>query len=178
LLGAGGPIHDAVTTSDVSGVASPDTVQVTASGPDRGVTLIEIVLAIVLLGVVAIPVLGAVRGSIMASSTSKSAAKVETALLTAADNVNRAPMGCDYAPQVTAAAQRMGWDPTRATVVVQYLAPGGDPSSDAAWTSGPAATPGCPAGGLTSRTVQRVTVTMTSGDGKIRRTIELVKSGV
>ena len=59
--------------------------------PDSGFSLVEIVIAIVLMATVVVAILNAVSTSVKASSVSRSAAQVETAVVNAADRVNRAP---------------------------------------------------------------------------------------
>ena len=64
-----------------------------ARGPvvgSRGFSLVEVVIALALMGTVSIAALSAVTTSIKTSSVSRSAAEVETALVNAADRVNRA----------------------------------------------------------------------------------------
>ena len=53
-------------------------------------------MTITLMAVVVVPIMSAVATSIKSSSQTRSAAQVETALVNAADRVNRADMRCDY----------------------------------------------------------------------------------
>ena len=53
-------------------------------------------MTITLMAVVIVPIMSAVAMSIKSSSQGRSAAQVETALVNAADRVNRADMKCDY----------------------------------------------------------------------------------
>jgi len=144
---------------------------------DGGFSFIEIVLAIALMGTVMVASLEAVSTSIRVSSTSRSAAQVETAIVNASDRVNRAKKECSYLKYAQAAVQTEEWDPSTATVTQEYYVPSGDPRVAGTWTAGPAVTPACP-GVASDLLVQRVTITITSPDGKVRRSITVVKSDV
>jgi type II secretory pathway pseudopilin PulG len=148
------------------------------SDPDAGFSIVEIVIAIVLMGTVVVAILNAVSTSINASSVSRSAAQVETAVVNAADRVNRAPKRCDYTIYAQAAVQTEGWDPDRAVVTHEYYVPGSDATVQGTWETGAAGSPGCPGPAPTDLLVQRVTISITSPDGKVRRNIEVVKSDV
>ncbi len=148
------------------------------SGRDRGFSLVEVVIAIVLMGTVVVAVLNAVSMSVRASSVSRSAAQVETAVVNAADRVNRAPKRCDYTIYVQAAVQTEGWSPDTASVTHEYYVPGADATVEGTWETGTAGSPGCSGPAPTDLLVQRVTISITSPDGKIRRNIEVVKSDV
>ncbi len=145
---------------------------------DSGFSIVEIVIAIVLMGTVVVAVLNAVTTSVKASSVSRSAAQVETAVVNASDRVNRAPRRCDYTIYAQAAVQTEGWPPDTATVTHEYYVPGPDATVEGTWTTGPADSPGCPGPAPTDLLVQRVTISITSPDGKVRRNIEVVKSDV
>jgi len=145
---------------------------------DSGFSIVEIVIAIVLMGTVVIAVLNAVTMSVKASSVSRSAAQVETAVVNAADRVNRAPKRCDYTIYAQAAVQTEGWAPDAATVTHEYYVPGSDATVQGTWQTGVAGSPGCPGPSPSDLLVQRVTISITSPDGKVRRTIEVVKSDV
>lgn len=152
----------------------------TSSRPtrDRGLTMIEIVIAITLMAIVVGSILTAVATSIAASATSRSAAQVETALVNAADRVNRAPKRCDYTIYVQAAAQTQGWPISTASTSHEYYIPGADATSTGSWAIGAPGTPGCPGATPNDLLVQRVTISLTSPDGEIHRTIQVVKSDV
>lgn len=130
---------------------------------DRGVTFVEIIVTIVLLGVVVIPFLGAVRSSIRASMTTDSAADVETLLVNAVDRVNRAELDdCDFESEVDAAVETFGWPDTAASTSVEYMDSAGN------WSG----TPSAPCG----TQVLRVTVTVRDPDTGVQRTLQVVKS--
>lgn len=138
------------------------------------------VIAIALVGVVVVPILKAVATSIVASSTSRSAAQVETALVNAADRVNRAPIHCDYIIYAQAAVQTQ-WGPeaaSRITLAQYYYVPGASATVPGTWVAGPASSPACEIGTPTDGLVQKVRMSITSPDDKVTRTIEVVKSDV
>lgn len=137
---------------------------------DAGVTFVEIVVTIVLMGVVVVPILAAVRTSIQASTISEVAAEVETVLVNAVDRVSRAPrpaFSCD--PDLTgparAAAETHGWDPSLVVVRHRHW-------TGSAWS--PWGEP-CPASGYSTHLVQSVEITVTDPEGRVSRTLEVVK---
>jgi type II secretory pathway pseudopilin PulG len=154
---------------------------------DRGLTLVEMVVTIALIGLVVLPILAAVAQSIKVSALSRSAAQVETAIVNVSDAVNRVQrLQCvndpgTLAPPYTAAARSVlpaDWAGTQGGVSVSTVYLAKDASNNPIW-----ATTACPldANGqfLTPRNlVQRVTITVTSPDGAIKRTSEVVKSDV
>lgn len=149
---------------------------------DRGHTLVEIVITITLLAIVVVPILNAVYSSIEASSRSRSAAQVETLVVNAADRVNRAPKACDYYSYARAAVLSRGWDESSVTGFEQaYYAPSmSDPaqvdlSQPGNWVFGSTA---CRLDEPSELEVQLVRIQISSPDGKVSRTIEVVKSDV
>jgi type II secretory pathway pseudopilin PulG len=139
---------------------------------DRGSTLIEIALAIALTGIVILPLLSAVRTGIMASRVNEAAANAETAIIDAADRVNRAPQTCDYTQYVVASVVTKGWDAGSGSAVTQAY-----DSTVGGWKpAGPGS--GCVLAGPTESLVQLVTITVTTPDGKVSRSIQVVKSNV
>jgi type II secretory pathway pseudopilin PulG len=143
---------------------------------DGGFTFVETVLTVVLLGIVVVPVLAAVRGAIRVSTVSQAAAQVETVLVNAADLVQRAPAGCDYTVNAQGAAAAMQWDPAQIAVDQEYLDP------NVGWTRGPDAPlgygPACPESGDQLGLATRITITVASPDGLVRRHMQVVKSDV
>lgn len=135
---------------------------------DVGSTLIEIVIAISLTTLVVIPLMAAVRTGIKASVINEGAANAETAVVDAADRINRAPQSCDYTQYAQASVQTKGWAPDRASVSHQYY----DPVSDS-WKDG-----GCRFASPTEDLVQKITITITVPSGDVTRTIQVVKSSV
>jgi len=145
---------------------------------DRGFSMVEIVISIVLLGTVVLAVLNATTVSIKASAVSRSAAQVETSIVNAADRVNRAPKRCDYTIYAQAAVQTEGWDPSTVSVAHEYYVVGSDATVEGSWVQGPSGTPGCEGPAPVDLLVQRVTISITSPDSKVTRTIQVVKSDV
>jgi prepilin-type N-terminal cleavage/methylation domain-containing protein len=141
---------------------------------DRGFSVVEVVITIALLGIVVVPIMDAVYTSIRASSSSRSSAQVETALVNAADRVNRAPKSCDYTLFAQAAVQTQGWAPDRASLTHRRYVPGATPAAPGTWVDGACEIPPNPKDGE----VQLVTITITSPDGKVSRQIQVVKSDV
>lgn len=144
------------------------------AGRDRGFSIVEVIVTITLMAVVIVPIMSAVATSIKVSSIGRSAAQVETALVNAADRVNRASMACDYTVYAQAAVQSQGWQPGQATVTHAYYEPGATPSVAGTWVDGQA----CEISTATEGLVQRVTIRVTSPDGDIHREIQVVKSDV
>lgn len=140
---------------------------------DAGFTLVEAVVTIALMSIVVVPVLGAVMASIEASSRSRSAAQIETVIVNASDRVNRAPTSCGYLSYVQAALGSQQWDPNLATVVEEHYVPAAQPNQAGEWAPGP-----CLIDSPTELLVQRVTIKVSSPDGKVNRQIQVVKSDV
>ena len=145
---------------------------------DHGATLIELVIVVMLLGVVIVAILGAVITSVVTSRTARNSARVETVVVNATDRLNRAPKGCDYAAYVQAAVQTEGWPISTASVVQKYYTPGADSTIVGTWSTGLSAAPACPAGSNSDLVVQRISVTIKSPDGRVTRSIEVLKSDV
>ena len=146
----------------------------TRAGRDRGFSMIEVVVTITLMSVVLIPIMSAVAMSIKSSSQGRSAAQVETALVNAADRVNRAKQDCEYKGVVNGAMTLQGWTPDQVSLSYAYYDPPASPDLTGAWVEGAACKPGTP---LLDQ-VQRVTISVSSPDGAIHREIEVVKSRV
>jgi type II secretory pathway pseudopilin PulG len=137
---------------------------------DRGFTFVETVLTIVLIGIVVVPVLAAVRGAVQVSRTSKDAAEIQTVLINAADRVQRADgTECDYTSYAQNAAATAGWPTSDIEVSQEYLR-----VSDGTWVEGSA----CPDGDPAQRVASRITITASSSDGALRRSIQVVKTDV
>jgi prepilin-type N-terminal cleavage/methylation domain-containing protein len=142
-------------------------------GSDAGFTLIEIVATIAIMAIVIAPVLDSVITTIRASRTSGDLSQIETVLQNAADRVNRAPKGCDYAVYAEAAALAEGWVSGQVTTQQQHYVPAMTSTQPGTWATG-----ACTGPTPTDLIVQLVTITVTSPDGKIHKTIEVVKSDV
>lgn len=144
------------------------------SSGDRGITLIEIVITITLLGLVIVPILAAVTASIRSSRVSEDAAQVETLLVNAVDRVNRATRGdfpCDLTSPVEAAVETVGWPATSVRVDHEYL----DVNEN--WVTDPGGT-ACPGGSFRQGIVQRVTITITSPDEGLTRSLQVIRGDI
>ena len=146
-------------------------------GPDQpadaGYSLVEVVVAIGLLGLAVIPLLGAVKAGIQVSSVSRAAAKAETAMINAADRINRAPLSCNYTLYAQAAVQTEGWPANAASVTQEWY----DPQTNSWVDEGPSGD-GCPYASVTEDLVQRVTIDINVPSSGISRRIQVVKSSV
>ncbi len=139
---------------------------------DRGITLIEIVITITLLGVVIVPILAAVATSIRSSRVSEDAAQVETLLVNAVDRVNRATRDdfpCDLTKPVEAAIETVGWPVTSVRVDHAYL----DVNEN--WVTESTA---CPGGSFRNGIVQRITITITSPDEGLTRSLQVIRGDI
>lgn len=146
--------------------------------PDSGESLLEVIITIMLVSTVMLCLLTATLTTIRVSSVSRSAARLETAIVNVADRVNRAPKRCDYLVYAQAAVQTEGWSPSAASMVQEYYTPGANPTTPGTWTKGPADSPACPYSSPADLLVQRLTITLTSPDGKVTKNIQVVKSDV
>lgn len=144
---------------------------------DRGVTLIEIIITIALIGIVVIPILSAVQVSIRSSSQARDAAELETLLVNTIDRINRANRGdyqCDLSGPPTAAVITAGWPASQLVVTQEHL-----DTTTGDWVAG-----ACPVSSITGNPtfqnglVQRITLTLTHPDQQITRTLQVVKSDV
>ena len=145
------------------------------SGRDGGFSLVDIICAVSLMGIVVIPMLDTVFTAVSTSSTAREVAEIETVLQNAADRVNRAPTGCNYKVYVEAAALSKGWEASQASATYQYYVPG---SSAKASDPGTWADSECPNGVRTPGLIQLVTVTIRSESGHVTRSMKVVKSDV
>ena len=96
---------------------------------DAGYSLTEVLVAVVLMAVAVLPILMAAGVSVRTSAQSRTLARMETVLANAADRVNRAGEGCDYAIYVQAAVLAEGWQPSQFTVTYQYYEPAASAAS-------------------------------------------------
>ncbi|MCU1387867.1 MAG: hypothetical protein JWL72_1205 [Ilumatobacteraceae bacterium] len=146
---------------------------------DSGFGLVEIIMAVVIMSIVIVPTLNAVITAVRAGTTNTDLAEVQTVLQNAADRVNRVtPKTCDYTIYAQAAAQTEGWLPSTTTVVQKYYTPGATAAVPGTWTAGAAPYPACPGASVTPLLVQMVTITVRSPDGKVTKTVQVVKSDV
>ena len=140
---------------------------------DAGFSLVEIVATIAVMAVMMAPMMGAAIASISASSNNRNIAQVETVLQNAADRVNRAAKGCDYGVYVRAAAQSLGWVGSQTDVQQSHYVPGANPTVPGSWAGG-----ACVGPVPDTLLVQRVKITVTSPNGRVVQSVEVVKSDV
>jgi prepilin-type N-terminal cleavage/methylation domain-containing protein len=139
---------------------------------DAGFSLVEMVVTVTLMGLAMIPILIAALSLIKTSSYNRNATKVETVLANAADRVNRAKESCNaesYQGVVNAAAQAQQWGVDRVQAQFSYYEPEPTPH----WTDGL-----CAPNTLAKDSVQMVRITVTSPDGKVHRSMQVVKSKI
>jgi len=150
---------------------------------DRGMTFIETVIAIVLMGTIVVAILASVQAGIRASSTSRDLAQIQTVLLNAADRVNRAPKGCgdSYYRQFVMPAVHLQWPDYTGEVTVtegHFVPPPALPNAYTLQDPGTWADAGCSLNDPQPLEVQLVTISITTPDRSTSRTIEVVKSDV
>ncbi len=146
---------------------------------DEGFSLVEVVMAITLIAIVIIPIIEATFLSVKASSIARTVAEVDTTLQNAADRVTRAPTLCEYDSYVRAALIAKGWNPSQVTATYEHYEPG-ESLKAADGTPGQWVAGGCKGTPpkRTPRLIQKVTITVTSDQGSVQRTIEVVMSDV
>lgn len=135
---------------------------------DVGTSVIEVVCAIALTAILIIPLVEGLRTGIRASAINEAAANAETAIVDAADRINRAPQSCDYKIYAQASVQIRGWEAGQASVTHEHY----DPIVDA-WQPG-----GCRFASPTEDLVQRLTITITTPNLGVTRSLQVVKSNV
>ena len=140
---------------------------------DAGFTLVEIVATIAVMAIVIAPVLDSVIATIRSSRSSSDISQIQTVLQNAADRVNRAPKGCDYRVYAEASALSEGWASSQVSVVQKHFVPAASSTQPGSWVAG-----SCVGTTPTDLIVQLVTITVTSPDGNVHKTIEVVKSDV
>jgi prepilin-type N-terminal cleavage/methylation domain-containing protein len=179
-------------------------VALTAAGrarlSDRGFTLTEVLVSIVLMGTVLTVILSAILTLVRVSSSTSDTAKVEAVLTSAADRLaGWAYLSCPEANDsgydviVSAAADDVDWGHVDAVVItsILYWDPLLNADTDAATDPHPAdggwadtnalvGSDGCgeDVNFTTTRTLQKVTIEARSPDGEIVRQLEVVKSNV
>lgn len=165
--------------------------------PDRGHSLAEVLISIVLLGFSVSGVVAGLRMTILASSSSDEQAKTEAVLTSASDRLTAANyIPCpdalygDYAHLVAAAATSVDWDASQVQIIsLEFwdasaggaVDADGDPiEADGAWRPTNSLTTAVECNPdinlTTSRTLQKFTIQVTAPRGELVRTIEVVKS--
>lgn len=151
---------------------------------DAGMTLIELVVTIVLMGTVVLALVGAVQATVTVSSRGRTAAEMETLLVNIADRINRADWqtSCDYSAYAKAAASTK-WGATvvasnpnlvqttsRVFIPPTKLESPQFISRPGQWIESTTCNEG-------RGDIVRVTVQVQSPDGRVHRQIEVVKKG-
>jgi Tfp pilus assembly protein PilV len=156
-------------------IVKPESPGATTPRRDGGFSFVETIVTVVLLAIVIVPLMSSVISSIRVSTLSRSAAQAETALINAADRINRAPLECNYQNYASAAVQMEGWDAGRAVVTQEYY---DRQTNDWVMEGSTELCPGAPGPNITADVVQKVTIVITTPDDQISRTIQVVKSNV
>ena len=152
-------------------------------GRDAGATMVEILLAIVLLGTVVTTLLAAVQAGVTTSARNRQAAAIETMVVNIADRINRAPADkCNYAPYAQFAADTYDWDGTVDVDQYYYEPPPATPSGAAqlqlagSWQGDGSSA--CKEDARRENEASRIVVTIRAAGSNTWRTIEVVKSNV
>ncbi|MGB8860649.1 MAG: prepilin-type N-terminal cleavage/methylation domain-containing protein [Ilumatobacteraceae bacterium] len=149
--------------------------QSTSARRDAGFSLVEMVVTIALMGVAMVPIMMAAYVLVRTSSFNHNSSKVETVLNNAADRVNRAGGTCDYHEFMEAAALAQHWDADRVTWTYAWFEPGATATANGTWHTAATA---CPSTGYDKDLVQLVDITVTSPDGVVQRSLQVVKSRI
>jgi prepilin-type N-terminal cleavage/methylation domain-containing protein len=151
---------------------------------DDGFSFIELLVAIVLLGTVVVATLAGLRAAIVAGTVDDNHSKTYAWLQAASDAVavtdykscasfTNAQITSAYQSAVNGATRPEGWTTTGALLVssVQYLSRATTAGSPEVWGTT------CAAGNTASPVYpQLITFTVISPDGKLTRSIEVIKS--
>ena len=151
---------------------------------DDGFSFIELLVAIVLLGTIVVATLAGLRATIVASTVDDNHSKTYAWLQAASDAVavtdykscslfTNAEIATAYQSAANGATRPDGWSTTGALLVtsVQYLSRAATAGSPEVWGST------CAAGNAASPVYpQLVTLNVISPDGKLTRSIEVIKS--
>lgn len=140
---------------------------------DRGVSFVETVIAVVLLGVVIVPVMSSVMAVVSSSSDIRKTTRADSVLQDASDRINRTDLACNYVDLVVAAASTQQWPGSSVSVTYRRFIPGATPTVDGSWTTG-----SCVNGIVSDGLVQMVTITVRPPGEDYSRTLEVVKSNV
>jgi prepilin-type N-terminal cleavage/methylation domain-containing protein len=155
---------------------------------DGGFSLIEMIVAVSLMGIAAVSILGGLWSATRVSRIGNDKAKVEAVLSSATDRLTgwaylpcpAADANGGYLPVVQAASATVGWPSSTVAILdITYWSPTGDATGSWSATNGLAGADCNPAVGLTNaRTLQKVTIRVTSPDGRTSRQLEVVKNDV
>jgi type II secretory pathway pseudopilin PulG len=142
------------------------------TGDDRGETLVELLVALVILGIAVVAIVGGLASSVLISDVHRKQAQagvivrdyaeaLQAAVTASQLNYAACPAAPGYAPSAAALSA------TGFTVPSGYTAAASVQYWDGSSTFG-----SCPAGGDTG--LQRVTLTVSSDDGRARQALEVV----
>ena len=155
---------------------------------DAGFSLVELIVAIALMGIATTSVLGGLWTATSASNITNDKAKVEAVIASAADRLTgwgylpcpAADAGGGYLPIVQAAAGTVGWPATTVTILdIGYWSPTSDSTGSWVAQNGLGGTECNQAVGLsTARTLQRITLRVAAPDGRTVRQLQVVKNDV
>ena len=162
-----------------------DTTETTAAGGDRGYSFTEVLVAVVLTGTIVLAIVGAMFAVVRVSKQNDDATKVQAVLGRAADELN----GIDYqaCPEESAvpeyenvsdrAAASVDWDPSTVTITdYRYWNPDTETWDETNSIQGTECNPAV--GYTSSKNLQKLTVEVTSPNGNVVRSIDVVKSNL
>jgi len=173
----------------VDGLASEDHPEAAPlRSRDGGFSLIEMIVAVSLMGIAAVSILGGLWSATRVSRIGNDKAKVEAVLSSATDRLTGwAYLPCPaqdanggYLPVIQAASATVGWPGSTVAILgIQYWSPTGDATGSWSSQNGLGGSDCNPAVGLTNaRTLQKVTIRVTAPDGRTSRQLEVVKNDV
>lgn len=153
------------------------------TGDDRGYTLIEMLIAIVLMGSIVLAIMGGMWAVVRASAQNDERAKVAAVLGAAGDGIsNYRYIACPevnegYEEFAQKAAASVGWPLSSVSIVdYQYWNPDTESWDDNNSIQGSDCNPNV--GLTTSKTLQKLTIQATSPGGNYTATIDIVKSDI
>lgn len=150
---------------------------------DRGYTLIEMLIAIVLMGTIVLSIMGGMWAVVRASRQNDERAKVQAVLGAAGDRISS--LEYDACPQddlsyekfAQWAAESVGWEPGQVRIIdYKYW----NPASDGWDANNSIQTADCNEmiGLTTSKTLQRLTLQATAPSGSYSATLDIVKANI
>ena len=155
---------------------------------DGGFSLIELIVAVALMGIATTSVLGGLWTATSASNITNDKAMIGAVLSSAAERLTgwaylpcpAADANGGYLPVVQAAAGSVGWPSSTVTILgVAYWSPTSDDAGSWVAQNGLGGTECNQAVGLsTARTLQKITLRVTAPDGRTIRELEVVKNDV